>query len=249
MAAARLVEPEASSVEKKLVSLAQGQVVNEGPQVHPLHAPPVLGLDPLGPGLGHHPLPAIPGDVGVDPVDQGLQKGGLAVEPAPGDEGEAPGKPHAQDLPGVGHWEGHPEGGGACEGDGPLEGPLAHPAFPGEDGPIPHEGHQAPLGKALLDIGEVLRLVDVGEEGPRVQVLEETPEVLQKGLEEPRRLLPQDAPAMGGKAQAEAQMKLLPQVGPGPLQDLGAFHGHVDLPGVAASPHPGQGAKAGLEAP
>ncbi len=102
---------------------------------------------------------------------------------------------------------------------------------------------------ALLDIGEVLRLVDVGEEGPRVQVLEEAPEVLQKGLEEPRRLLPQDAPAMGGKAQAEAQMKLLPQVGPGPLQDLGAFHGHVDLPGVAASPHPGQGAEAGLEAP
>lgn len=117
----------------------------------------------------------------MNPVDQGLEEGGLPVEPAPRDEGQPPGKPHAPNLPGVGHPEGHPEGGGALKGKGALQGPLAHPALPGEDGPFPYEGHETPSGEALLDEGEVLRLVDVGEEGPPVQVGEETPKVLPEG--------------------------------------------------------------------
>ena len=199
----------------------------------------VLGPHLDGGGVGDDHLPAVPGDVVVDPQLQGLEQGGLAVVAAPHDQGDPLGDAHAGDLAPVGQGELHRQLRRGLEGNRPLQGELGHPGGPGQDAAVGHKGAQPQAGQGVPEELLVLRQIRRRPELFRVQV-----GIAQGGLDALGQQLEQDllqgpgvdGAAVGGEAHLQPQQHLAALgVHPagGALQHLLAAPADGDQPAVA----------------
>src|SRR5918998_813826 len=148
------------------------QVPDHGRDVHPRDAPAVLGpdLDRVGPR--HHVFSPVARYVVVDAPRKGREQRALPVKPAPHNEGDALGYPHARHRPPIGQPHLDPEIRRALKGHRTLpQRPVARPALPRQHRPVRHERDEAEGGEETPQVVRILDGLDV-EPGPvRIQGL------------------------------------------------------------------------------
>ena len=142
--------------------LAVGQVADPLGNVCASDASAILSPDFHGSVFGDHILPAVPGDVVVDPQLQRLQQGGLAVVAASHNQGDARWNAHAGDLSPVGQVQGDRQFRRRLEGHAVLHGTGGDAGGPGQNASVGHKGTQAHLGQGVPNVLLILRQIRHG---------------------------------------------------------------------------------------